>query len=79
VCIYVKYCLQYQLLMVEAILVMAPDSWLANLTLKHRKLVHYGMQVVGSILALAGSFLKIIDKDVHWDTLHGQFGKLVII
>ncbi|KAL4705123.1 hypothetical protein ACJJTC_009754 [Scirpophaga incertulas] len=69
----------YQLLMAEAILAMAPDSWLSTLNLKHKKLLHWIMQVLGSLLALIGSFIKILDKNQHWNTLHGQFALVAMV
>ncbi|XP_026330953.1 uncharacterized protein LOC113238329 [Hyposmocoma kahamanoa] len=64
----------YQLLMAEACLALAPGSWTSIFTLVNKRRVHWILQVFGSTLAIAGSVLKIIDKDVHWVTLHGRFG-----
>lgn len=62
--------------MAEAILSLCPhNGWSANLRLFDKKVAHMVLQVLGSGLAIAGSFIKIIDKSVHWNTLHGQFGK----
>ncbi|CAH0727009.1 unnamed protein product, partial [Brenthis ino] len=69
--------LGYQLLMAQAILSLCPhNGWSANLRLFDKKVAHTILQVLGSALAIAGSFIKILDKSEHWNTLHGQFGKL---
>ncbi|RVE41464.1 hypothetical protein evm_013888 [Chilo suppressalis] len=64
----------YHFLMAEAILSLSPDSWVSSLKLRHKKIVHLTMQIIGSLLAIIGSFIKIADKEVHWNTLHGRFG-----
>lgn len=63
--------------MAQAILSMSPNNgWSAYLKLSDKKLAHGVLQIVGSGLAIAGSIIKILDKDAHWTSLHGQFGKL---
>ncbi|KAL0828821.1 hypothetical protein ABMA28_003732 [Loxostege sticticalis] len=69
----------YQFLMAEAILTLAPDSWVASLSLKHRRWVHTGLQIIGSVLAIVGSFIKMADKEVNFNTLHGKFGLAAVV
>lgn len=67
--------------MAQAILSLSPyNTWSAHLKLKDKKRAHTVLQILGSALAIAGSFVKIMDKynnpnAVNWDTLHGIFGK----
>ncbi|XP_026730998.1 uncharacterized protein LOC113496084 [Trichoplusia ni] len=71
--------LGYQFLMAEGILSLCPhNAWSAHLTLVHKKRIHWILQIMGSTLAIAGSAIYIEFKTVHWDTLHGQFGKCYI-
>lgn len=66
--------------MAEAILSLAaPNGWSLHLRLVDKRRAHYILQLVGSGLAISGSFIKIIDKDQHWTTLHGKFGTLPTI
>ncbi|XP_049874950.1 uncharacterized protein LOC126373038 [Pectinophora gossypiella] len=70
----------YQLLMAEAILSLAPENgWSAKLTLLHKRRAHWVLQIAGSALAIIGSIIKILDKNVHWNTLHGQFALVALI
>ncbi|XP_026324442.1 uncharacterized protein LOC113233534 [Hyposmocoma kahamanoa] len=68
----------YQLLMAEACLALAPGSWASNFTLVDKRRVHWILQLVGSILAIAGSVLKSIDNNVNWFSYHGQFGLVAV-
>ncbi|KAM3956382.1 transmembrane reductase CYB561D2-like [Aphomia sociella] len=70
----------YQLLMAEAILSLSPDnSWTASYRAIDKKRAHWILQILGSALAITGSFIKILDKTVHWNTLHGQFGLVALV
>ncbi|XP_063625171.1 uncharacterized protein LOC134796899 [Cydia splendana] len=72
--------LGYHLLMAQAILSLSPhNGWSSGLKLVHRRRVHWILQVLGSGLALAGSFIKILDKSIHWDTLHGRFALVAMV
>ncbi|CAD0197766.1 unnamed protein product [Chrysodeixis includens] len=72
--------LGYQFLMAQGILSLCPHNmWSAHLTLAHRKRIHWILQIMGSVLAIAGSALYIEFKTVHWDTLHGQFGLVALV
>ncbi|CAH0399991.1 unnamed protein product [Chilo suppressalis] len=42
----------YHFLMAEAILSLSPDSWVSSLKLRHKKIVHLTMQIIGSLLAI---------------------------
>lgn len=66
--------------MAEAILSLSPhNGWTANLKLVHKRRIHWILQIMGSGLAIVGSFIKILDKSVHWNTLHSQFGKYTFL
>ncbi|XP_047997958.1 uncharacterized protein LOC125235435 [Leguminivora glycinivorella] len=72
--------LGYHLLMTQAILSLSPhNSWSSRLTLVHRRRAHWILQILGSSLALAGCFIKILDKTVHWNTMHGQFALVSMV
>ncbi|CAH0399990.1 unnamed protein product [Chilo suppressalis] len=69
----------FQLMMAESILALAPDSWLSSLKLRHKRLVHWVMQVLGSVLALAGTIIQSLSREVNFYTLHGQFGLVAMV
>ncbi|CAK1582810.1 unnamed protein product [Parnassius mnemosyne] len=72
--------LGYQLLMGQAILSLARENgWSAKLRLSDKRRAHWILQIMGSALALAGSFVKILDKKVHWNSYHGQFALVAIV
>ncbi|XP_045516643.1 uncharacterized protein LOC123709384 [Pieris brassicae] len=70
----------YQLLMAEAILSLSADNgWSGVLRFRDKRRAHTILQVVGSALALAGSFIKMLDKTQNFNTLHGQFGLVAVV
>ncbi|XP_059061857.1 uncharacterized protein LOC131854732 [Achroia grisella] len=70
----------YQLLMAEAILCLSPDnSWTASYRVIDKRRAHWILQIVGSVLAITGSFLKFADKTTHWNSLHGKFGLVALV
>ncbi|KAJ8719599.1 hypothetical protein PYW08_011774 [Mythimna loreyi] len=77
--------LGFQLLMAEAILSLSPyNTWSLHLKLVDKRRAHTVLQIVGSVLAIVGSFIKIMDKHnnpnaVNWDTLHGIFGLIALV
>ncbi|PZC77754.1 hypothetical protein B5X24_HaOG202998 [Helicoverpa armigera] len=72
--------LGYQLLMAHAILSLSPhNSWSAHLKPVDKRRAHWILQCLGSGMAIAGSFIKISDKTVHWNTLHGQFALVALV
>ncbi|XP_022826722.1 uncharacterized protein LOC111356551 [Spodoptera litura] len=72
--------LGYQLLMAQAILSLSPhNGWSVHLKLVDKKRAHWILQTVGSALAIVGSFLKIVDKNVHWNTNHGIFALIALV
>lgn len=79
--IHVVLCvLGYQLLMAQAILSLSPSNgWSAKLKLVDKRRAHWILQVAGSGLAIAGSFIKILDKENHWNTYHGQFALVALV
>ncbi|CAB3255655.1 unnamed protein product [Arctia plantaginis] len=72
--------LGYQLLMAQAILSLSPhNSWSIHLRIVDKRRAHWILQILGSGLAIAGTFIKILDKSVHFDTYHGQFGLVALV
>ncbi|XP_013191579.1 uncharacterized protein LOC106135751 [Amyelois transitella] len=72
--------LGYQLLMAESILSLSPhNGWSSSLKLVHKRRAHWILQLLGSGLAIAGSIIKILDKSIHWNTLHGQFALVAMV
>ncbi|KAJ8720222.1 hypothetical protein PYW07_012265 [Mythimna separata] len=77
--------LGYQLLMAEAILSLSPyNTWSLHLKLVDKRRAHTVLQVVGSILAIVGSFIKIMEKannpnSTNWSSLHGIFGLIALV
>ncbi|XP_046967992.1 uncharacterized protein LOC124535723 [Vanessa cardui] len=70
----------YQLLMSEAILSLCPhNGWSASLRLVDKRRAHTILQIVGSVLAIAGSIVKALNKSVNWNTLHGQYGLVAMV
>ncbi|CAG9788038.1 unnamed protein product [Diatraea saccharalis] len=69
----------FQLLMAESILALAPDSWLSNMKLKHKRLIHWVMQIGGSVVAIVGCILMSLSKSINFNTLHGQFALVSMV
>ncbi|KAJ2951839.1 hypothetical protein O0L34_g14003 [Tuta absoluta] len=70
----------YQLLMAEAILSLTnQNGWSSKFRLIDKRRAHWIMQILGSGLAIAGSFVKILDKSSHWTSLHGKFALVALV
>lgn len=70
----------YQLLMAQAIIILSSESgWSSRLKLVHKRRIHWIVQIVGFVLAIVGSFIKILDKNIHWNTYHGQFALVAMV
>ncbi|XP_013172799.1 PREDICTED: uncharacterized protein LOC106121626 [Papilio xuthus] len=70
----------HQLLMAESILSLySENGWSTKLRLVDKRRAHWILQILGSGIALAGNFIKIVDKNVHWNTYHGQFALVAIV
>ncbi|PZC77755.1 hypothetical protein B5X24_HaOG202999 [Helicoverpa armigera] len=70
----------YQLLMAQAILSLSPhNSWSAHLKMVDKRRAHWVLQILGSVLAIVGSFIKIVDKPIHWNSYHGQFALVALV
>ncbi|CAG9100651.1 unnamed protein product [Plutella xylostella] len=70
----------HHLLMAEAILSLSPaNGWSSRLRLVDKRRAHWILMTTGSGMAIAGSFYKILDKPVHWNTLHGQFALVALV
>ncbi|XP_068630499.1 transmembrane reductase CYB561D2-like [Battus philenor] len=70
----------HQLLMAESFLCLSSfNGWVSKLRHVDKLRAHWVLQIVGSGMALAGSFIKIMDKEVHWNTYHGQFALVAMV
>ncbi|XP_038212709.1 uncharacterized protein LOC119832948 [Zerene cesonia] len=70
----------YQLLMAQAILMLSPENaWSKVLTFRDKRRAHTILQISGSALAIAGSIIKMLDKNQNFNTLHGQFGLAAMV
>nr|XP_034833077.1 uncharacterized protein LOC117989775 [Maniola hyperantus] len=70
----------YQLMMAEGILALCPyNSWTAGLKLVDKKRTHTILQIMGSVLAIAGSILKSLDKTTNFNTLHGRYALVAMV
>uniref|UniRef100_A0A1E1W530 Cytochrome b561 domain-containing protein n=1 Tax=Pectinophora gossypiella TaxID=13191 RepID=A0A1E1W530_PECGO len=66
----------YVVLMTQAILSLSPFTGWSN-TFKHqdKKTIHLVMQIIGSILAITGSMIRIFNVAAHFQSAHGSLGK----
>ncbi|XP_013191503.1 uncharacterized protein LOC106135685 [Amyelois transitella] len=70
----------YQLLMAEGILSLSPDNgWSSFMKLRDKKRAHWILQIVGSVLAIIGTVMEIMQKNVHFDSLHGKYGLVAMV
>lgn len=73
-----KYCvnfLQYQFLMCEAIMSLyQQNSWTVLHTKRTKTNLHWVLQAIGSSMAIGGMLLYVVNRDQHFDSLHGQLG-----
>lgn len=51
------------------------NSWTAGMKLVDRRRTHTILQILGSVLAITGSIIKMLDKTNNFNTTHGRFGK----
>lgn len=66
--------------MSQAILTFSPNNgWTNSLKYPNKKMVHWVMQVSGSILAIAGSIIRFTNLNEHMQTAHGILGESIII
>lgn len=52
------------------------NNWSIPLSRKHRLRAHWILQLLGSALGIIGSALEINNKTVHFNSVHGQLGKI---
>ncbi|KPJ05722.1 hypothetical protein RR46_02244 [Papilio xuthus] len=65
----------YILLMSQAVLSMNPyASWAKVLSYENKKMIHWLMQILGSVLAIAGSIVKLVDGVPNFRSAHGILG-----
>ncbi|CAG5049256.1 unnamed protein product [Parnassius apollo] len=70
----------YIILMSQAILSLNPyTSWTKTLKHADKKIIHWVMQITGSVLAIAGSIIRIIDVQTNFTTAHGIVGLVAMI
>ncbi|GBP71396.1 hypothetical protein EVAR_20497_1 [Eumeta japonica] len=67
---------QYQFMMVQGLLSLNRyNAWSATLLPMHRKRAHWILELFGATLAMAGTFVMVNEKTVHFNSLHGKLGK----
>ncbi|XP_014358874.2 uncharacterized protein LOC106711149 [Papilio machaon] len=70
----------YQLLMSHAILSLNKDNaWSSRLPVLYRMRLHVALQIVGSVLAIAGSIIMMMDKSVNFTSVHGKLALAALI
>ncbi|KAJ0174142.1 hypothetical protein K1T71_010288 [Dendrolimus kikuchii] len=69
----------YQLFLVEAILTIhRHNSWSFHLSKDGKRIVHGCLQLIGSILVLAGTFLALAEVNMKISTAHGICGVIAL-
>lgn len=72
----IQFIFQYIILMSQAMLVYNPFGGCAtNLQYNHKRILHLGLQIVGSFLAIVGSVIKLIDDDTNFNSAHSYMGE----
>ncbi|XP_014365509.2 uncharacterized protein LOC106716504 [Papilio machaon] len=70
----------YILLMSQAVLSMNPyASWAKVLSYENKKMIHWLMQILGSVLAIAGSIVKLADRNTNFRSAHGILGLVAML
>lgn len=70
----------YQLLMSQAFLSLCPyNTWSSHLKKSNKRHAHWILQLLGSAMAVAGSIIIMIYKDVNFNTTHGRLGLVTVI
>lgn len=66
---------QYNVLMLEGAMAFYPHNLLTKSIAKQNRLrVHLVLQVMGGLCGMAGAGIKFLEKDSHFDSLHGKLG-----
>ncbi|KAJ8720221.1 hypothetical protein PYW07_012264 [Mythimna separata] len=70
----------YQLLMTQAFLSLCPyNAWSSHLKKSNKIHAHWILQVLASAMAITGSVVIMIYKDVNFNTTHGRLGLVAVI
>ncbi|XP_013172803.1 PREDICTED: uncharacterized protein LOC106121631 [Papilio xuthus] len=70
----------YQLLMSHAILSLNEDNtWSSRLPVLYRMRLHVALQIIGSVLAIAGSVIMMMEKSVNFTSVHGKLALAALI
>ncbi|CAD0197765.1 unnamed protein product [Chrysodeixis includens] len=78
--VYTTYKRCYQLLMGQSFLGLCPyNSWSADLNTVNKRRAHWVLATMGSILAVAGSILVMLWKNVNFNTMHGKLGLVAMV
>ncbi|KAL5279706.1 hypothetical protein ACFFRR_003982 [Megaselia abdita] len=65
----------YNVLMLEGGMTFYPHNLLTKSLSKTNKVrVHLVLQVLGGVCGMAGAGVKFLDKETHFDSLHGKLG-----
>ncbi|XP_047996575.1 transmembrane reductase CYB561D2-like [Leguminivora glycinivorella] len=70
----------YVVLMAQGILTFSPHTgWTRSMRYQDKKVIHWVMQVAGSILAVTGSIIRIVNVSNNFQTPHGILGLIAMI
>ncbi|KAI5635122.1 eukaryotic cytochrome b561 domain-containing protein [Phthorimaea operculella] len=64
----------YIILMSQAIMSLGNYGWTSTVKYNDKKIIHLSMQIIGSVLAIAGSIHRMIGVNSHFQSAHGAFG-----
>lgn len=66
--------------MCQGILILTKfNSWSLYLKRRHKRNLHWFLEIVGAVLVLIGSAVIITDKHVNFNTTHGILGNNCMI
>ncbi|XP_073953161.1 uncharacterized protein [Choristoneura fumiferana] len=69
----------YQLFLVEAVLTLhRHNSWSFQLSQDGKRIVHGCLQLIGSVMVIAGSFLALSEAEMVINTPHGYCGVIAL-
>ncbi|CAH2042390.1 unnamed protein product, partial [Iphiclides podalirius] len=70
----------YIILMSQAVLSLNPfTSWSRCFKYEDKKIIHWTMQVTGSMLAIAGSIIRMVEVPSNFQTAHGILGVVAMV
>ncbi|XP_063540318.1 probable transmembrane reductase CYB561D1 [Cydia strobilella] len=70
----------YVVLMAQAILTFNPNNgWSRSMRYQDKKVIHWVMQIAGSLLAIIGSIIRIVNVSNNFQTPHGILGLIAML